>query len=556
MADFSNYPLNASDLVTFLDVSDSLSAFTRRDRDNESAAGLAWIDYDNDGDLDLFLTNDTGESNGLFENIGENQFVNVSASAGVESFEGHSAIVVGDLNNDGYPELLLSGIGGVFGSQHSQLVLYLNNQDGTFTNITPYSGLTGPKTASAATFGDINRDGFLDIYITASGHMGTASSSAAQYRDRLYLNNGDMTFTDITEESGIIGDQGSCSASFTDFNLDGWQDVLIGICQNIFSSPTPFHVFRNNKNNTFTDVAQEAGLDTLGYWMGMAIGDVNNDGFMDLFATNFGPLSPTGDLANHALFINNGDGTYSEQTPEEIGNNQLALGATFADWNNDGWLDLLFTGSLPKVGAIGPNDGNPGRLFFNLNGQAWEENNHSHQLNLENVFTSGLARADYNNDGFVDFAILSSSYDNEYSQSDSNLSNMGAPILMQNQGNQNHWLSFRLIGVESNKMGIGARLDVYSKLGRQVREVQAGSSFRSSESPWPVFGIGTETSAILKVTWPLGRQEWFHVKINQRIDIIEGSGWETTNEKSFINRIKLLMPGIKIFLQRLDRFDV
>ncbi len=514
--------------VSFTDIS---SVINFQVQTGPGLVGLAWLDYDNDNDLDLFITNAAGFTNGLFRNDGDNQFTDVTNEAGFTSTSGNSAVTVGDIDNDGYPDIFLSGAGFIVGPQQSTTKLYHNNSDNTFTDITASANVPGAETALSAAFGDINNDGYLDLFVTSPGHLGAVIPPAEQHTDRLYLNNRDLTFTDITASAGVLGGLGSCATSFSDYDRDGLIDLYVGICNDVNILATPFHLYRNNGDNTFTDVAEQAGLDKLGFWMSIALGDIDNDGHIDLFASNFGPFTSFGPQ-DHALLHNNGDGTYTDSTQPDIANSEFSWGASFADFDNDGFIDLFFTGSLPTFNMIGPGLGNPGRLFFNDKYGAFKQDTNALGFDLSNDYTSGVAQADFDNNGFPDFIVGTS----KYISLDSVTSlptkmGTGSPVLMLNNANRNRWVTIQLKGIESNQMGIGARIDLHT-FGRhsrsrnhQVREIRAGSSFASTETPWPTFGLGKNHFAIATIAWPSGLIESHPLtKHNRKITLIEGQG--------------------------------
>ncbi len=506
----------------------AFASFERRN--GGRLGGLAWLDYDADGDLDMISTNGRGASSGLFRNDGGGVFTDVTQSSGLVSLSGNSGVVAGDIDNDGYPDVFMSGEGNFVGPVQSATRLFHNNGDGTFTDITATANVPGGATALSAAMADINNDGYLDLFISAQGHLGLVFPPARQDTDRLYLNNGDLTFTDISESAGMSG-LGSCANAFSDYDNDGWVDLFVAACNDVTFAATPFHLFRNNHDNTFTDVAVEAGLTEGGYWMSVSFGDIDNDGDFDLFSTSFGPEDPRnlgfGINNAHALYRNNGDGTYTDIADEALGLNQFSWGSTFADFDNDGFVDLFFAGSLAPFGLIGPGPfGNPGHLFMNNHQGGFEQNDEALGVDLSTDQVSGVAQADFDGNGFPDIAVSRTVYllppdpvTGERAEAGS-----GEPVLLSNNGNGNGWLVVQLEGGQSNRMAIGARIEVITRHAHQHREIRAGSSFLSSESPWPVFGLGRDHHALVNVSWPSGLNEWYFGHDKQTMRLVEGSG--------------------------------
>jgi hypothetical protein len=532
----------------------------------EGLGGVAWLDFDQDGDLDLFLTGGGsffnpipgGSKNGLFKNNGDGSFTNVSQQARVAVGGGNSGVVVGDIDNDGYPDIFLSGEGRVVHPFYKSFSKLLHNQrDGTFRNITLRSGIKPyGGTEWSAAMADINNDGYLDLFITSPGHIPYVRGFGRigrSYPNKLYLNNGDLTFTDISQSAGITGlyldeatgriaSDGACAVGFSDYNKDNLPDIFVANCNafkvdqagilfgNDVIRETPFNLYRNNGDHTFTDVASEAGLDILGFWMGIAFGDFDNDGHIDFFATSSGTASKFESV--HALMHNNGDGTFTEITEKNLAETPFSWGTTAADFDNDGDMDLFKVGSLPPFTVRG-SDASPGEFFRNEGKNRFVADLDATDIDLSQDYTTGVAQGDFNNDGFPDIVIVRSAFQtgilppwyNFYFDIPN-----GQPVLLQNKGNSNDWLTVRLIGTTSNSMGIGARIELFSPANpdlRQVRGVRAGSSFASSESPWPTFGLGLGPNPgyNIKVSWPSGLvEEYSAVPTRQIYDVIEGSG--------------------------------
>ncbi len=531
----------------------------------EGLGGAAWLDYDQDGDLDLFLTGGGSflkltpgvSQNGLFKNNGDGTFTNVSWEAGIARGGGNSGVVVGDIDNDGYPDIFVSGEGNVVHPFYKSFSKLLHNQgDGTFLNIIFRSGIKPfGGTEWSAAMADINNDGYLDLFISSPGHIPYVrgfGSRGRSFPNRLYLNNGDLTFTDISQSAGVTGlyvdeatgrliSDGACAVVFSDYNLDNLPDIFVANCNafkvdqmgkvygNAVLRATPFNLYQNNGDNTFTDVSKEAGLEISGFWMGLAFGDFDNDGHIDFFSTSSGTASNF--MAIHALMHNNGDGTFTNVTEKNLAETPFSWGTSAADFDNDGDLDLFKTGSLPPFNVRG-SDASPGEFFRNEGENRFVRDFEAAYIDLSEDYTTGVAQGDFNVDGFPDIVVVRTAFQITL-PAFYNFSfdiPIGQPLLLQNKGNNNNWITVKPVGTMSNSMGIGTRIELFSSTSPtalQVREVRAGSSFASSESPWPTFGLGLgpDPDYNLRVSWPSGLvEEYPSVPTRKIFEIIEGNG--------------------------------
>jgi enediyne biosynthesis protein E4 len=539
----------ARDAMHLSDVSDRLAGFQRPNGPQNAGAlaGVAWFDYNNDGRLDLFIPNNKGRPHALFRNRGRGRFVNVAAKAGVADRGGGGGAAAADINNDGCQELLVSGNRGVEIGDQSPVKLYLNRCNGTFKDITESSKVRGTQTSMPVAFGDVNNDGLLDIFLASAGDFKTN-----KHPNKLYLNNGDLSFTDISARARIERNQGSTAVSFTDYNKDGLQDIMVpdgneGLRQPLKGGspagfqpiPTPQRLYRNNGDLTFTNVAPLNGLFVLGFWMAVALGDYDNDSDLDYFDTNVGrvPSGPPGEdvppLAEipgsrefpHGFWENQQSrllGVVYKYRPREAGLRNLnwGWGASFADFDNDGWEDLFFNGTYPGLGGIlhnaalmGDDFGNPGYLLRNNSKKRFEL---VQTFGQQDRLNSGSAVADFDNDGFPDVAVATTAFGDDE----------GAPILLRNEtANDNGWITVRLIGTKSNRDGIGAKVRVLAGRLTKLKEVRSGSSFLSMDSPWLTFGLGPNAPATVpvEVTWPSGLVETFHPTTRRIVTLQEGS---------------------------------
>lgn len=527
----SAQPVAFSDASALLDFEHQSSAFG-----GNGLAGAAWFDYDGDGWMDLFLPNGKDQPNALFHNDGGTGFTNVAAQAGVENGAGNAAAIAADFDNDGWPDLFLTGEQGRgAGWFQSPALLYRNTGNGTFVDVTAQSGITGPSAHRAASAADVNNDGLLDLFIGGN-------TAQALQPNRLYLNQGNFTFVEVGAAAGLDTRESTCATMFSDYNQDGWQDLFMAPC----TTETPLRLFHNNGvpapglSPTFTERGAQAGFTDDALFMGLCGADYDADGDVDLFVTNY--ASTRTDLP-HALYLNNGsaDPTFTDVAFQaNVAQHEFGWGCSFTDLDNDGWADLFFTGALdttclpgaprgcPDLETIGDGRGNPGTLLFNNRdagpntGPTFSEFSDHLPLDLRDRYTSGVAHADYDQNGFTDLLIVAEHVPAQHGRP----SAPGHPILYRNEGNANHGVTLRLQGTTVNRDAIGARVQVEAGGRVQTREVYAGSSHLSTESAWLTFGLGTETQVTrVVVYWPGGGGEAFtEIPVDATTTLVEGTG--------------------------------
>ena len=473
-------------------------------KNSDGVGGAAWLDYDGDGFLDLYITNTRDAKNALFRNNRDGTFTNVADEAGVTSETGNTAVVAGDIDNDGCTDLILAGDGGFQGTDPSGFRVYANNCDGAFTDISETAGIDKPEVSWSLALGDVNNDGYLDLY--ATGLIATGISF--DDRDRLYLNNGDRTFTDVTDDAGIEGELVTCSSRFNDYDRDGWMDIFLANC---FWPESRIELLRNNEDGTFTDMAFDAGLvfspsgHPLDYdtdsRSALAFGDYDLDGDLDVFAPG---------RTDKPMFRNKGDGTYTAIGDGELGLETRGgygfgphLAVSFADFDNSGYPDVFYV-YLPE------GHSNRGVLRMNDGRKAFIE-----EVEYPVSNTGGAATGDYDNDGYVDLVVVTSKSQGEG----------GVPLLLHNRGGQNAWITVRTVGVESNRDGVGAFVTVTAGEQAYVQEVSAGAGL-STNSPWLTFGLGSHEGPVdIEVRWPSGLVEAFEDQvIRQTVTLTEGRG--------------------------------
>ena len=497
--------------------------------------GAAWFDYDRDGFLDLFVARGTPHNNALFHNDGDGTFTDVALDANVACGLGSGSASAADIDNDGYQELFVTGDRRSRFDGTTPPKLYHNRRDGTFADITAASGISGSRTMSNAAWADIDRDGFLDLFIGG----GEVSSG-----NRLFLNNQNRTFADISSLSGVDVADGNCLGFFSDYDGDGWPDLFT----TRFAGSRTFSLWRNSGNYSFTEVHAEAGLDDVGAWMSWGPGDIDNDGDIDLFVTNYGGANEfLGRRFPHALWRNNGDGTYTNVTEQaETADFEFGWGCTLQDYDNDGLVDLFFAGSDPLNDHIGPGWGNPGTLLINNGDVTFSDRTASMPIDLSSHYASGVAAADYDNDGRVDVVVATEAL-NGFS---------ARPVLLRNRAAAGNWLGIRLQGTVSNRDAVGARVEITAGQLRQTREVYAGTGFLSMDSQWLHFGLGDATTIDrLRITWPSGK---IHVQEdldpNQLLTVVEpedgadgpraGIRWERSLPDTIVGGAEVLLSGI------------
>lgn len=502
-----------------------------------NGSGACWFDYNNDGYMDLYLVNGAtlaelqggkpaqAHRNYLFRNNRDGTFTDVTEAAHVPGNGWGFGCVAADYDNDGNTDLFIANFG--------PNILYHNNGNGTFTNVTERAGLGGGNIWHAgAAFGDYDGDGYVDIYV--SGYMDFdihhPEFKTCEYRgvtvhacgplgyrgapDALYHNNGDGTFTDVTAKAGVVDKNRyfGFTVVFDDFDGDGKPDIFVA------NDSNPNYLYHNKGDGTFEEIGVPAGVAMNADGkemssMGVAVGDYDNDGQMDLFVTTFAN-------DNYVLFHNEGGGFFADHSYQsriaEATIPHLGWATFFLDYDNDGRKDLFAANGhvYPEVdGKIAETYRQPLQLFRNLGEGKFSEV--SHEVGLSTMpwrSARGGAYCDYDNDGDVD--ILVSNIDDR-------------PQLLENVGgNRLHWIELKLIGAKSNRDAIGAQVKVESGGLVQYDHVRAGGSFLSSNDPRLHFGLGERASVDrLEIRWPSGKVERFSaVSANRIVVIKEGFG--------------------------------
>jgi hypothetical protein len=502
-----------------------------------TGCGVAFIDYDNDGWQDIFLVSGTRlaglpegqtSTNRLYRNNGDGTFTDVTEKAGLVRTGWGQGVCVGDFDNDGYDDIFISYFG--------KNALYHNNGNGTFTDVAEKAGVANNRTrwASGCAFLDYDRDGYLDLFVASYIDLDLKTAPLPEtgpclYKgimvacgppglpggvNTLYHNNGDGTFTDVSEKSGIRKTNGTYGLGVlvADFDNDGWPDIYVA------NDSAPAALYHNNKNGTFTDIGIEAGcafsIDGKPQaGMGVSAGDYDRDGWLDIFKTNF-----SGDTST--LYHNTGKGTFDDVTfLSGIGVNTrwLGWGCGFIDFDNNGWLDIFLVNGhvYPEVEKLTTEAGYAQRkvLYRNLqNGRFEDVSQQAGRSIMEPSPARGCAFGDYDNDGDTDIVI--------------NTVNAAPELLRCDSSNQNRWITIKAIGVRSNRDGIGTRIKCITEDGTQIDEVRSGGSYYSQNDLRVHFGLGKrERVKALEIRWPSGQVETISdIAACQFIVVKEGTG--------------------------------
>ncbi len=501
-----------------------------------TGAGCAFLDYDNDGWMDIYLVN-SGKCdfydpapplrNALYRNNRDGTFTDVTSQAGVGAGGYGQGVAVGDYDGDGFPDIYVT--------QYGRSILYRNNGDGTFSDVTEKAGVAAPGWASSAAWFDYDNDGRLDLFVcqfvefnksrNKDCHVGPGGQAGycipRVYRPMsswLFHNNGDGTFTDVSKSSGIANSLGKAwGAVVTDLNNDGRMDLFVA------NDTTANFLFMNRGGGRFEEIGTQAGVAYSSEGrprsgMGTDSADFDQDGWMDLFVANI-------DHEMYSIYHNNKDETFDDMAMATgIGAATRLMsgwGLKFFDYDNDGNVDLLLANGNPDdlIETLHPGVTyreppilfhNTGRGFQNVSAQ-------SGPVFSTPISARGLALGDFDNDGAVDVLISI---------------NDAAPLLLRNNAARtNHWLGVRLVGKKCNRDAVGARVTWQAgDLRRSVMKV-GGGSYLSAHDPRLVLGLGPRTKLDwLEVRWPQpsGRMERFAgLPVDRYITIEEGQAGGT-----------------------------
>ena len=508
-----------------------------------TGCGVAFYDYDNDGWLDIFLVNGSrlegfppgqAPTNRLFKNNRDGTFTDVTAKAGLAHSGWGQGVCIGDYDNDGYEDLFVAYFG--------KNALYHNNGDGTFTDVTERAGVAGngKRWNSGCAFVDYDRDGKLDLFVANYIDLDLATAAVPESgpclykgvmvacgppglnggKNILFRNNGDGTFTDVSQNSGILEANGTYGLGVLtgDFDNDGWPDIYVA------NDSAPSALYQNQKNGKFVDIALEAGcaLSADGKpqaGMGVSAADYDLDGNLDIVKTNFAGDTPS-------LYHNLGGATFEDATfPAGLGKHTqyLGWGCGFFDFDNDGWPDILICNGhvYPEVEQLRTEAGYEQRklLYRNLRNGKFEDISESAGPGISVPSASrGCAFGDFDNDGDVDFVV--------------NCVNDVPQLVRCDSSLDNAWIKIRTIGTKSNRSGIGARLRCVVEMPgearphQQIDEVRSGGSFFSQNDLRVHFGLGRAQKVdLLEIHWPSGVVDTLKdLAVNELVYVKEGEG--------------------------------
>lgn len=488
--------------------------------------GCGWLDYDRDGWWDLYLVQggrldsperDASGGDRLFQSRVGSRFRDVTTGACIVECAYSQGVAIGDYDNDGFDDVYVTNLGAN--------TLYRNRGDGTFEDATAQSGTGDPRWSTSAAWADLDRDGDLDLYVCnylrydprdpvnctdARGNVRMCLPEDFEaWPDALYFNEGDGTFREAAAERGLTGSGNkSLGVAVADFNNDRWPDIYVA------NDTTPNFLFLNQGDGRFKDVALPAGCavshdGTPQASMGVAVGDYDRDGWLDIYVTHFTSEPNT-------LYQNLGEARFADVT-RTVGLERptlwaLGFGAVMEDFNQDGSMDVFISNGHIDDWRDRREDYRMVPQMFSYERGRWREQSDAGGGFFRTAHLGrGVAGCDYDNDGDTDLAIV----------------HQDTPVaVLRNDSRRGHWLGVQLIGTDSNRRGIGARVTVRQGETTLARELLGGTSYCASHQPVLHFGLGDSTqSCTLVVHWPGGEEQRISgLEGDQHVTVLQGVG--------------------------------
>jgi len=488
-----------------------------------TGGGCGWLDYDLDGQPDLYLgqggdpaapASSLQPNDRLFRNVGQGHFEDITPWAGIEEYNYGQGVAVADFDNDGFDDIFVTNVG--------QNILFHNRGDGTFVSIDYATEPVAAGWSSSAAWGDIDRDGDLDLYVChyciydpmrpkpcfrTSGGPGTCHPKDVEpLPDEFYLNEGDGRFRPVATERGLFGPGNrALGVAIADFDNDDWPDIYVA------NDTTKNFLFINRRDGFFDERAEFLGcaVNVNGSpqaSMGVAVGDYDGNGYLDLYVTHFHNEWNT-------LYQNLGPGGFHDVTAQSnLSVNtmeKLAFGTVMVDFDQNGFTELLVAnGHIDDVTSKGIEFEMKPQLFA-YNGSVWDETStQAGEFFQRKMIGRGIATSDFDGDGDLDAVFVCQN---------------SKTVLLQNDSERGHWLKLKFIGKSSNRHGIGTRVTVRCGPTSRMQELAGGTSYCSSHEPVLIFGLGEfKERCTLDIRWPNGiRQTMENVEVDQALVIQE-----------------------------------
>ncbi len=487
--------------------------------------GAAFFDYDNDGDEDFYITSGYNADN-IYRNNGDGTFSKVveEIGLGVTYNFNTMGVTTGDIDNDGDRDIFVTTWEQFLGSEQpdARSLLFLNNGDGTFAEIGESAGITHQAFGMGAAFVDYNKDGYLDVYVmnhikvpqfTYDEDGAIVGFAHECYPNFLYLNNGDLTFTEVSSEMNVANEGCTIATVASDYDMDGDLDLYLANDFGYFLTPNT--LYQNNyPDNSFTDVSGSTNANVQAFGMGIAAGDYDHDLDFDYYTTNIGRNILCENLGGTFVDVTTEAGVENISVPEEDNLNTTSWGTAFFDVDNDTWEDLFVAnGRIPTLTQFATATNDPNKLFLNNGDKTFTDV--SDLAGVSDVrYTHGMAYSDYDEDGDLDIVtVVLDELDGR------------SKFYINETENDNNYIQFKLIGVESNRDAFGSRAWIYANDLTLVKEIYGGGASHASQHTSVLhFGLGThEEVDSVKIEWTNGHVDMvYNPAINMRHTVVEG----------------------------------